>query len=364
MTELSAFSETYLDARAKFLTAASGLNATVTSYQHLEQSGPGGEELHFDVVRLGASDAEHVLVVGSGTHGIEGYPGSAAQTNWMKSFDIQSLPKNVGVIFTHAHNPWGFANALRCTEENVDLNRNFIDFEQPLPSNPNYPLVHEAIARPRWDVSEFETVLDKLNSLRTSVGEQGYSDALNGGQYSHQDGIFYGGAKTQWSNHAFRRFVTEHLQGTKSVAMIDLHTGIGPDLGHIFLCFHPPGSAGYERARNWWGERAINHDGVTHKAVANYQGLLVDAFVAMLPQQQTTAIVVEFGTLPREQMLRASMAARWLWASGTTDGPLRKELMRQIREAYYPSSEEWRSAVLTQSKAIIDRGLAGIAQFR
>ena len=57
-------------------------------------------------------------------------------------------------ILTHAHNPWGFANALRCTEENVDLNRNFIDFEKPLPSNPNYPLVHEAIARTRWDVSD------------------------------------------------------------------------------------------------------------------------------------------------------------------------------------------------------------------
>lgn len=42
VTDISAFSETYLDARAKFLAAASELNAAVTSYQHPGQSGPGG----------------------------------------------------------------------------------------------------------------------------------------------------------------------------------------------------------------------------------------------------------------------------------------------------------------------------------
>ena len=41
----------------------------------------------------------------------------------------------------------GFAHALWFTEENVDLNRNFVDFSQPLPQNPRYAEVHALIAR-------------------------------------------------------------------------------------------------------------------------------------------------------------------------------------------------------------------------
>lgn len=85
------------------------------------------------------------------------------------------------------------------------------------------------------------------------------------------------------------------------------------------------------------GERAVNRDGVTHKAVARYQGLLVDAFVAMLPEAETTAVVVEFGTLPRPRMQRASMAARWLWEHQDADGALRAMLMRDIRGRSTPA---------------------------
>ena len=69
-----------------------------------------------------------------------------------------------------------------------------------------------------------------------------------------------------------------HVGHARMAAMIDFHTGIGPSLGHIFLGFHAPDSAAYARARAWWGERAVNREGVNHKAVAHYKGLLVDAF--------------------------------------------------------------------------------------
>ena len=162
---------------------------------------------------------------------------------------------------------------MRFTEENVDLNRNFVDFDGTLPANPGYARVHEIIARTNWSDDDLPGIFTALNALREEIGEQAFSDALNGGQYTHPDGIFYGGARVQWSNHAFRNAVREHVAHAKSAAMIDLHTGIGPRNGHIFLCFHRPGSEAYARARNWWGDRAVNREGVTHKAVADYQGL-------------------------------------------------------------------------------------------
>ncbi|HRF07052.1 MAG TPA: M14 family metallopeptidase [Xanthobacteraceae bacterium] len=364
MADLTAFSETYLDARSKFLAAATSAGGTVTSYHHAEQTGPAGEALYFDVARLGNANAEKVLVVGAGTHGIEGYPGSAAQTNWLRQLDTTAIPRDVSVLLFHGHNPWGFAHAMRFTEENVDLNRNFVDFGSPLPANPGYARVHEIIAREHWNDDDLPGIFEGLNALREEIGEQAFSDAINGGQYTHTDGIFYGGARVQWSNRAFRHAVQEHLAQAKSAALIDLHTGIGPRNGHIFLCFHRPGSDAYERARSWWGERAVNREGVTHKAVADYQGLLVDAFVAMLPALKTTAIVVEFGTLPREQMQRAAFAARWLWASRAADSELTRRLRQIVREAYYPSAADWRAAALLQSKEIIDHGLRGIAHDR
>ncbi|MFC4274079.1 M14 family metallopeptidase [Achromobacter aloeverae] len=361
MTDLDPFSETYAQARAKFLDAATDAGARITHYEHAAQRGPQGERLYLDAALLGAADARRILVVGCGTHGIEGYSGSAAQTHWLRRQAARTLPADTAVLFLHAHNPWGFAHALRFTEENVDLNRNFVDFAAPLPANPGYEDVHALIALPDWDDAAVDGIFQRLSALRARIGEQAYSDAFNGGQYTHADGIFYGGARQQWANAAFRRAIEEHLAHAQAAAIIDLHTGIGPERGHVFLCFHPPGSAGYERARAWWGERAVNREGVTHKAVATYQGLLVDAFVAMLPRAQTTAVVVEFGTLPRPLMQRASMAARWLWASPAADQDLRARLMREVREAFYPSTPEWRVGVLAQSEGIIDRAVAGLA---
>ena len=41
-------------------------------------------------------------------------------------------------MLIHAINPHGFAWLRRVTEDNVDLNRNWIDFDQPAPANPAY----------------------------------------------------------------------------------------------------------------------------------------------------------------------------------------------------------------------------------
>lgn len=360
--DLSAFSESYEEAREKFLQAAGRHGLPVVSYEHTEQRGPAGERLFMDVARIGPADASHVLVVGSGTHGIEGYSGSAAQIHWLNHRDAANLPDDVAVLFFHAHNPWGFAHALRFTEENVDLNRNFVDFSQPLPANPGYAKVHTLLDYDQWDDEVVANSFVQLDALREQIGEQAFSDAFNGGQYTHADGIFYGGQRVQWSNQTFRRAIEQHLDGVQAAAFIDLHTGIGPERGHVFLCFHQPESPAYERARQWWGDKAVNREGVTHKAVARYQGLLVDAFVDMQPGVQTTAVVVEFGTLPRPKMQRASMAARWLWASRDVDQNLRERLMQDVRDAFYPSAPDWRAGMLTQSEEIFDRAVAGLGQ--
>jgi len=44
----------------------------------------------------------------------------------------------VGIVFVHAANPHDMAWYRRVTEEGIDLNRNFVDCDQPLPANPSF----------------------------------------------------------------------------------------------------------------------------------------------------------------------------------------------------------------------------------
>jgi hypothetical protein len=359
MVELAAFSDSYAEARKKFVEAARRAGAKLVSYKHPEERGPGGEALYLDVSVLGPGNASRVFVVGCGTHGIEGYPGSAAQRAWLRG--RPRLPKDTAVVFFHAQNPWGFAHKTRVTEENVDLNRNFIDFSKPLPANAGYEELHPVIAIKDWNEAAVAGVFAKLDAFRKRVGEKAFSDAFNGGQYSRQDGIFFGGQRAQWANSAFRGAVETHLGRARKVCYMDLHTGIGPWCEHIYLCFHPEGSAARERARAWWGERAVNLQGVTHKKLATYSGTIIDAFAKMLPAAEVTSIVVEFGTRPRHEMQRASMAQRWMRFEGPRDPVLAAKVRREYEAAFYPADAEWRKAVLEQSREFIDRGVAGIS---
>ncbi len=356
MPDLSAFSQSYAEARSKFLEVA---GPRVKNYFHSDGKGPAGEDLYLDVAVLGSPDASRILAVGCGTHGIEGYPGSAALTHWLRSGGAKRIPADTAVVFLHAHNPWGFAHKTRVTEENVDLNRNFVDFGAPLPRNPGYEEVHKITTPARWDESSVAAVFQRLAEFRRRVGEQAFSDAFNGGQYTHRDGVYFGGEREQWSNRTFRAAVSGFLSNAKKIAFIDLHTGIGPRYDHIYLCFHPPGSPGYEWARAWWGERAVNREGVTHKALAVYSGLLIDAFEAMLATAELTTLVVEFGTLERERVQRAALLQRWL----RFHGPGTRELLCEYEEAYYPSEPRWRTAVLEQSQELLDRGVRGVSSW-
>src|SRR5690606_23379879 len=91
-----------------------------------------------DIARIGPADAERVLLLVSGTHGVEGYCGSGCQLALLDLGVFDRLPEGTAVVLVHAINPYGFAWRQRLTEGHVDLNRNFVDFAKPLPENPDY----------------------------------------------------------------------------------------------------------------------------------------------------------------------------------------------------------------------------------
>ena len=144
------FSATYDEARAKFLDAAKSAGAEIQSYDH-PLKGPDGGDLAMDLAYIGPAEAECVVVLSSATHGVEGFCGSGCQIGFLETGLHNEMPDRLALLHVHAHNPHGFAHERRVTEDNVDLNRNFIDFTSCLPNNPAYEEVHPWLVPADWD---------------------------------------------------------------------------------------------------------------------------------------------------------------------------------------------------------------------
>ena len=88
------FSASYAEARKKFIESAQALGGRTESIPN-PYTGPEGEPIFMDVVLLGDKDAQRTLVVISGTHGVEGFAGSAIQTGILREViasPLQMIP--------------------------------------------------------------------------------------------------------------------------------------------------------------------------------------------------------------------------------------------------------------------------------
>ena len=162
--------------------------------------GIAGEPLAMDVALLGVREAPWLLVLTSGTHGIEGYCGSGCQIGLLRDpvfLDAVHLAR-IAVLFVHAVNPHGFSHGRRVNEDNVDLNRNFRDFGKPLPPNPDYAEVHPLLLPETWPPPPDNE--RRIAEYIAAHGERAFQAAVTSGQYAFPDGLFYGGDRPTWSN--------------------------------------------------------------------------------------------------------------------------------------------------------------------
>src|SRR5450432_3474240 len=120
----SLFPADYQQAREEFLAAAD-LAGCQTSSWPIKAPGCRQEALAIDVARWGTASTTHWLLITSGIHGTEGPFGSAVQLGFLRVL-AERNQHNVGVLFLHAMNPFGYSWTRRANENNVDLNRNFL----------------------------------------------------------------------------------------------------------------------------------------------------------------------------------------------------------------------------------------------
>lgn len=355
------FSASYAQARQRFMQAATAAGLQVQSLQH-PLPGSEGEELAMDLAWLGPRHAASVLVISSACHGVEGYAGSAAQLSLLRDarWRRSALAGPVSLLFIHALNPYGFSWTRRVTEDNVDLNRNFVDFAGHLPRNRGYEEVAALLLPEAWPPSA-----DVQQAIGTFIARRGiaaWHAAVAGGQYSHANGLFYGGARPGWSHLSLRRVLREQLSYCARLGWVDLHTGLGA-CGHgERMLLDVRASDSVERARSWWGPAVTTLEDGGGSSAAPASGLLCAAIRNECPQAEYTGIALEFGTVPPEQVLEALRAEQWLHAHpGQLKAATAADIKQALREAFYIETSDWQRAVLAQSREAVQLALSGLA---
>jgi hypothetical protein len=358
------FTDDYPAARERFVDAARAAGAELFRYTHPDAVGPSDDKLSIDVAQLGSSSARRHLLVLSGTHGLEGPAGSAIQIAWLNSRAARELPADVSVLLVHALNPYGFAHRTRTTEHNVDLNRNFIAHDRDRPQNPLYAELHSHLIPDEWSGRSVKIAAAALQQFSDRHGEDALFDTLARGQYTHPEGLIYGGTGREWSNVTLETIVDRHLHHASQVGLIDWHTGIGDYAEPFFLCFSEEGSAAEAHASQWWGEARVRGQRPHGLARPNYQGLMFRGIEQFLGERQLIGAVVEFGTRGRSTAI-ASRLDQWLRfkAPRTRDAdPARDRALRaDVVDAMVPTSSVWRQAVIGHGLEITAQAISGLA---
>ena len=350
----------YATARARFRKAAAQAGAAMAHHDNPNR-GPDGGDLTTDVAWIGPSDAKCVIALVAGVHGVEGFCGSAAQLDWLENGGPQNLPEGMAAILIHAINPHGFAWQRRVTEENVDLNRNFVDFAQKLPENPGYGEVHDGLLPPSLDDAALKKAEEIIAAYKAKHGERAFQYARGGGQYTHADGFFYGGTAPTWSRQTLESILAGlDARPRQHVAVIDFHTGLGPYGYGEPICVHPVGLPAIARAKAWWGESVTETDAGTSVSTPR----LGTAEIGWRRQfgDRFTYVALEFGTFSTERGRVVQRDDHMLHRRGPFDwhAPEARRTKAAIKRHYIPDTPDWWEMVLFRSRQMIRMGLAGL----
>lgn len=344
------FSPNYQEARHRFMAAAQQAGYSISRQRH-PLPGHDGQTLWTDVARKGPARA-NVLITTSGIHGIEGYAGSAAQIFCIEN-GMADPSSDLAVVHVHALNPYGFDFNHRVNENNVDLNRNFIDWSAQPPENHHLNEEIQAILKsePGWR-QRFQ-----IAAFIAGHGWKQTKAALTQGQYADPEGLFYGGAGPEWSNRLWRNIIAEHTMGSHYVAHIDFHTGLGPYGQGELIVPDQPSSDMFRRAELFWGSVTSPYTG--DSASSPVRGDMSEAFRTAAGRHAiVTTATLEFGTLPPLQVLKALMADNRARHSSAFEQ--RAEARKLMRGAFNPADTQWQNMVLGRSGTVLVQARNGL----
>lgn len=312
---------------------------------------------------------DKLLVLFSGTHGIEAFVGSAVQ-RWLVDQAYVQNRENVNILMVHGLNVYGFKNKRRVNEQNIDLNRNFIANRSVFESDDSgYKNLYDYL-NPESDATYgFISNVKFMWTAVTKIVRYGLENLRNSvlrGQYSYPQGLYFGGnmVAKQWD--LMNQLIDKYVSGHKKMFVIDLHTGYGAR-GKLHLLANGK-KEGNSLAKVFAEENEIDFG--SDKKFYSIQGEMLSFFIHETNYKlkdkapESVGITFEYGTLDSQKTTGSIESLRrmvyenqnfWHPAKDPKDA---EKIKNDFVEMFNPSDREWRKTILDQTevktKKIID----------
>ena len=357
------FATSYGEVRARLVDRVAklreqGIEVEKTSYAIDESDG-----LYIDNIYIPSlAERENLIVLTTGVHGMEGFIGSVMLDVFFDEIFPTLDRRNTGILVVANVNPYGMKYMRRYNENNVDLNRNFIeDWESfDFSSNKEYPKVDSflqpegAMGNAFWHEVGFYLSLGKEAIVS---GADTISDALLTGQYEYPEGVYYGGNGDEASTTYLKGVFGDCLDGEyKNIIHIDIHSGYGPRYNMvIFNSVQDPTTEA--EAKSMFGyDYIIATDSEDFYATF---GDTTDFFYRLAKSKESDkelySTCFEFGTIGDgffDSILSLKYTVdenRQHWYP--TDNAITAEMVQEnYFELFYPTETEWRLKAISDFK--------------
>jgi Protein of unknown function (DUF2817) len=337
------YHNSYAEARDDFRDTARAAGAELFTLA-IDARGPAGEALATDIAWFGVAHPRRIFVHCSGTHGVEGFAGSAIQLQWLT--EGVNITEDSAVVMVHALNPFGMAWLRRFNENNVDLNRNFVGEEVDCNPPPYWDPVNALLnpaSPPGWDGFYARAALMLLRYGMPTVRQ-----AVAGGQRVNPKGLFYGGLALEPGMAAYRNLMQSRLDAAERILVIDVHTGLGRFGNDRLLVDRRVGEPPAV-----FGDRVevLGKEGISYAVTGGHHEMYFRSF----PKARVFFATQEFGTYGPVRVAAALRAEnRWHhYGGGGIDHPTKNAL----RAIFQPDDEGWRKQVLTRGREVIRQSL-------
>ncbi len=321
------------------------------------------KDLTIDFCYIPARDTtKKLIIITSGTHGIEGFVGSAVQQMLMDDFFRPDMLSEVGLLMVHGMNAWGFKNERRFTENNVDLNRNY-SLENSLfqTKNDGFVALYDMLTpKGKLNMNSIPNQFFMLKAIR-QIAQKGMPALLQAfaqGQYEFKEGIYFGGYAFEQQVQILSNVIAEKAAPYQTVLNLDLHTGFG-NRGELHLFPNPVEDPllrekmeavfdGYEID---WGDSDNFY---------TVYGQYVEFVGELLKNKTSIPMLMEFGTLNTGTTVGAvksahiSIVENQGFHYGYKSEKDKQKAKAGYYEMFYPPSEKWRSNAITLSKEMME----------
>ena len=301
--------------------------------------------------------SKFLIVVISGTHGVEGYVGSALQS-WLIDQKLSKSPMSeADFLFLHALNPVGFKYNRRTDQDNIDLNRNFlIDPKDFSSTNENYKKINDFLNPPT--IGGPVKFFDKTLFIFKSIGQivlNGYSTLRNSiliGQYEFERGLFFGGFRYQNQKNIIDDIISEYFSNYRGVVVLDLHTGYGETNKMHILSVADSDKKKKEISNFFQSDiEFVNKSKDFYKAKGDLMSYMASF---EKPNMEVNGVVFEFGTMNSQTVLgsieslrRMVLENQFYYRPSFQDSD-NEQVQKLFLDMFNPQDENFRKSAVRQ----------------